>query len=282
MIGGLGRDFSTISKDGPIDDYRNLGVLSVRAVKMYADGALGSRGAALIEPYADERKHLGLLMSEPPALEAMVHAALERGYQVNIHAIGDRGNRVALDAFEKAFAQLGDDARRLRNRIEHAQVVSLDDIPRFKSLQIIASMQPTHATSDMNMAEDRVGPRRIKGAYAWRRFLEQGTIVAGGSDFPVESANPFYGIHAAVTRQDHNNNPVGGWFVDQAMTIEEAIRAFTLDAAYAEHGEKVLGTLEEGKLADFIFVDQDPFEVKPSELWKTKVLSTYLSGRRVY
>jgi predicted amidohydrolase YtcJ len=158
----------------------------------------------------------------------------------------------------------------------------LTDIPRFKSLDVIASMQPTHATSDMNMAETRIGPERIKGAYAWQRFLHQGTRIAGGSDFPVESANPFLGLHAAVTRQDLDGHPPGGWFPDQAMSVTEALRAFTLDAAYAEHAEARMGSLEPGKWADFIFVDQDIFSVEPIKIGRTKVLETWVGGKQVY
>jgi predicted amidohydrolase YtcJ len=170
----------------------------------------------------------------------------------------------------------------LRHRIEHAQVVSLADIPNFKQLGIIASMQPTHATSDMNMAEARVGRERIKGGYAWRRFLEAGVRIAAGSDFPVESPNPFWGLHAAVTRQDHQDRPPGGWYPDQALTLKEAFRAFTLDAAYAGHQEKHLGSLEPGKQADFILVDRDIFSADPKTLWQTEVLQTWVAGRRVY
>ncbi|HSS84468.1 MAG TPA: amidohydrolase family protein, partial [Reyranella sp.] len=169
-----------------------------------------------------------------------------------------------------------------RNRIEHAQIVSLQDIPRFVPLQLIASMQPTHATSDMNMAEDRIGHERIKGAYAWQRFLKQGTVVAGGSDFPVESPNPFYGLYAAITREDHAGQPPGGWYPDQDMTPAEALRAFTLDAAYAEHAEKTLGTLEPGKWADFILIDHDIFKDPPGKIWSTTVLQTWVGGKQVY
>jgi len=143
-------------------------------------------------------------------------------------------------------------------------------------------MQPTHATSDMNMAEDRIGAERLKGAYAWRTFLDQGTIVAGGSDFPVESPNPFFGIHAAVTRQDHDNRPPGGWRPEQKMTLLEAFRAFTLDAAYAEHQEKTLGSLEAGKWADFIVVDRNIFKIAPEKIWLTQVLQTWVGGKQVY
>lgn len=279
MIGGTEKDFDIIAKDGPLLGYGN-DFLSVRAVKLYADGALGSRGAAMLAPYSDDPKNTGLLFHTPDELTAMIGKALGKGYQVCIHAIGDRANREVLDSFAAAYKAHGGQV--LRNRVEHAQVVSLDDIPRFLKLQLIASMQPTHATSDMNMAEDRVGPERIKGAYAWRRFLQQGTIIAGGSDFPVESPNPFYGLHAAVTRQDHHNQPPGGWYPDQKMTLIEALRAFTLDAAYAAHQEKTLGTLEPGKWADFILIDRDLFKSSPEDIWSTKVLETWVAGKRVY
>ena len=279
MISGTGAEFDAISKGGPLIGYGH-DVLTVRSVKLYADGALGSRGAAMLAPYSDDPGNSGLLFETNDAMTAMIGKALSKGYQVNVHAIGDKGNRQVLDAFEAAYKAHG--GKDLRNRIEHAQVVSLEDIPRFVPLQLIASMQPTHATSDMNMAEDRVGADRIQGAYAWQRFLKQGTHIAGGSDFPVESPNPFYGLHAAVTRQDHEGQPPGGWHPDQAMTVTEALRAFTLDAAYAEHAEKTLGTLEPGKWADFILVDRDIFAIAPSEIWSTQVIETWVGGKRVY
>lgn len=279
MIGDTGADFDALSKDGPVTGYGG-DFLSLRAVKLYADGALGSRGAALLAPYSDDPQNRGLLFHETDELTAMIAKALGKGYQVCIHAIGDRGNRTALDAFEAAYRQSGGD--KLRNRIEHAQVVAPDDIPRFVPLKLIASMQPTHATSDMNMAQDRVGAERLKGAYAWRTFLAQGTVIAGGSDFPVESPNPFFGIHAAVTRQNHDNQPAGGWRADQKMTLLEALRAFTLDAAYAEHQETTLGTLEPGKWADFIVIDRDIFAIAPEKIWSTVVLETWVGGMRVY
>ncbi|MGH8441680.1 MAG: amidohydrolase [Nevskiaceae bacterium] len=274
MIGGAGEDFDAIVKQDPRAD-DGSGFLSVRSVKLYADGALGSRGAALLEPYSDDPGNKGLLFQPDKDLAAQIDKAVARGFQVCVHAIGDAGNRQVLDAFARV-------KRDLRHRIEHAQVVSLKDIPRFKQLGVIAAMQPTHATSDMNMAETRVGPERIKGAYAWRRFLKQGVRIAAGSDFPVESANPFWGLHAAVTRQDHENLPPGGWYPDQAMTVTEALRAFTLDAAWAGHQEKNLGSLEPGKQADFIVVDRDIFTADPKTIWQTKVLETYVAGRRVY
>jgi predicted amidohydrolase YtcJ len=169
-----------------------------------------------------------------------------------------------------------------RHRMEHAQVVTMDDIKRFKSIGIVPSMQPTHATSDMNMAEQRVGPQRIKGAYAWRTFLKQGSRIACGSDFPVESSNPFFGIHAAVTRQDAAGQPSAGWYANEAMTLKEAFRCFTLDAAYAGHQEKVTGSLEKGKWADFIVIDQDLFAMPARDIHKTGVLQTWVAGRQVF
>ncbi|MCT9127265.1 amidohydrolase [Cupriavidus gilardii] len=279
MIRDTGDDFKTLSAKGPLIGYGN-DRYDLRAVKLYGDGALGSRGAALMEPYTDDHAHSGLLFMSDAVMQANVKTALKAGYQVNVHAIGDKTNHQVLDAMEVAYKDVG--GRELRNRIEHAQVVSLPDIPRFKKLNLIASMQPTHATSDMNMAEDRIGKERIKGAYAWQTFLKQGTVIAGGSDFPVESANPFYGLHAAVTRTDHEGRPINGWHPEEAMTLSQAFRAFTLDAAYAQHQEKTLGSLEKGKWADFILVDRDLFKVAPADIWKIQVLETWVAGERVY
>jgi predicted amidohydrolase YtcJ len=279
MIRDTGDDFQTLSKAGPLLGYAD-DHLTVRSVKLYADGALGSRGAALLAPYSDQANQRGLLFMSGGDMERKIETALRAGYQVNVHAIGDAANRQVLDGFEGAFKAVGGQV--LRNRIEHAQVVALADIPRFRQLDLIASMQPTHATSDMNMAEDRIGKERLKGAYAWRRFLDQGTPIAGGSDFPVESPNPFYGLHAAVTRTDHANLPPGGWHPEQAMTLVEAFRAFTLDAAYAQHQEKTLGSLEPGKWADFILTDRDLFNIPPQEIWKIQVEQTWVAGIRVH
>jgi predicted amidohydrolase YtcJ len=279
MIGDVGDDFQSWSKSGPLIGYGN-DHLDVRAVKLFADGALGSRGAALLAPYSDAPTQRGLLFMTNAEMTRKVEAALKAGFQVNVHAIGDAANHQVLDAFERAYRDVG--GRELRNRIEHAQVVTLSDIPRFKALDLIASMQPTHATSDMNMAEDRIGKDRLRGAYAWRTFLDQGTRIAGGSDFPIESPNPFFGLHAAVTRTDHSNQPAGGWYPLQAMTLPEAFRAFTLDAAFAQHQEKTLGSLEKGKWADFILVDRDLFKIAPADIWKIKVQQTWVGGQRVF
>ncbi len=280
MIRDTGHSFDAISKDGPLIGYGN-DFLTVRAVKLFADGALGSRGAAMLGPYSDDPKNSGLLFMQPSTMTAKIEKAFGKGYQVGIHAIGDRANREVLDSYAAAY-KTHPEAMAFRNRVEHAQIVSLQDIPRFVPLQLIASMQPTHATSDMNMAEDRVGHERIKGAYAWQTFLKQGTVVAAGSDFPVESPNPFYGLYSAVTRMNHRGQPPGGWYPQQDLTLAEALRAFTLDAAYAEHAEKTLGTLEPGKWADFILVDHDVMRDPSSKIWNTKVLQTWVGGKQVY
>ena len=279
MIGGTGEDFDQLAKNGPLKDYAD-GMYALRSVKLYSDGALGSRGAALLKPYSDEPHSHGLLFFKTAQMDAMMTKAMRKGYQVNVHAIGDAGNKQILDIYKKELAATK--SARQRHRIEHAQVVTLDDIPRFKSLGIIPSMQPTHATSDKNMAETRVGPERIKGAYAWRSFLHQGSRIACGSDFPVESPNPFFGIHAAVTRMDHAGQPVAGWYPNQAMSLKEAFRCFTLDAAYAGHQENSLGSLEPGKHADFIVIDRDLFRMPTYDIFKTGVLETWVGGRQVF
>jgi hypothetical protein len=253
--------------------------LSLNAVKLYADGALGSRGAALIEPYSDAPEQSGLLFVDGAKLRNMIASATMRGFQVNLHAIGDRANREALDAFADV-ARMGQAGG--RHRIEHAQVIAPDDISRFGTLGIIASVQPTHATSDKAMAEDRVGPDRIKGAYAWATLARAGARLAGGSDFPVEPASPFFGIHAAVTRQDRSGSPAGGWYADEAMTRTQAFAAFTTGAAFANLAERDTGALMPGKWADFILVDRDIFEVPASDIWKTAVLETWVAGSRVF
>jgi predicted amidohydrolase YtcJ len=279
MIAGAGANFDSLSADGPIDSYAD-DKLALRSIKLYADGALGSRGAAMLQPYSDEAGNMGLLFNTQEEMNRQVMKAASEGYQVNVHAIGDAANRQALDAFEAAGDSLGE--KQLRHRVEHAQIVALEDIPRFKELDVIASMQPTHATSDKNMAEDRVGAERMQGGYAWQTFLEQGTVVASGSDFPVEQVNPFYGLYSAISRQDHQGNPDGGWYPEQKMSRSEALRSFTIDAAYAAHQEDVLGTLEEGKWADFILVDRDLFEVPAADIWQTEVLQSWVAGEKVF
>lgn len=280
MVAGTGDIFDEMAANGIVESYAD-DLLSLRSVKISADGALGSRGAAMLEDYHDEPGNRGLLFFDQQELNEMLLKGASAGFQMNIHAIGDAANRQVLDAFEYIFERL-EGQEELRHRIEHAQIVALDDIPRFLDYNLIASMQPTHATSDMNMAEDRVGAERIKGAYAWQTFLDQGTVIAGGSDFPVEDVNPFYGLYSAVTRQDHGGMPPGGWYSEHKMSRIEALRAFTIDAAYAGHQEDVLGTLEPGKWADFILIDRDYFEIPASEIWETEVLETWVEGTKMY
>ena len=278
MIGGM-EAFEELSQNGPVKSYAN-DRLALRSVKLYSDGALGSRGAAMIEPYSDDPGNRGLLFADQQEFNETMMTTASAGFQTNVHAIGDRANRVILNAFEHIRDELGNQG--LRHRIEHAQIVAVEDIPRFEELDIIASMQPRHATSDKNMAVDRVGEERIEGGYAWQTFLDQGTIVAAGSDFPVEPSNPFWGLYSAVTRMDHQGNPPGGWYPDESLSRDQALKAFTIDAAYAAHQEDVIGSIEEGKWADFVIIDQDYFEVPAKEIWKVNVLETWVAGEKVF
>jgi predicted amidohydrolase YtcJ len=243
-------------------------------------GALGSRGAALLEPYADDPGNTGLLVSSPEHIRAMAELALRRGYQVAVHAIGDRANRLVLDQFEAALRAVPVADHRFR--VEHAQVLSAQDIPRFARLGVVPSMQATHQTSDMKWAEQRVGPERIRGAYAWRSLLETGVVIASGTDFPVEQVNPLLTFHAAVTRADPQGAPAGGWYPAQRMSREEALRSMTIWAAWAGFQESVMGSLSPGKYADFIVLDRDIMTVPESEILEARVLATYLGGRAVY
>lgn len=264
---------------GPRSDLYD-GRLWVRAIKLYADGALGSRGAALLAPYADDPGNTGLLVSTPAHLERVAEYALRKGFQVGTHAIGDRGNRVVLDAYQQALKAVPTADHRFR--IEHAQVISPSDIPRFATLGVIPSMQASHQTSDMRWAEVRVGPDRIKGAYAWRSLLNTGVIIPDGSDFPVEEVNPLISFHSAVARQDETNWPQGGWYADQAMTRAEALKAMTIWPAYAGFQEKIMGSITPGKYADFVVLDQDIMSVPASDILKTNVTSTWIGGKAVY
>ena len=260
---------------GPLVDYG--GRFTVRSVKLYVDGALGSRGAALLEPYSDDPGNSGLMVSRPERIEDVARRGRAAGFQVNTHAIGDRGVRESIAAYARAEV-----APRDRFRIEHLQVIAPADVPRLVRHGIIASMQPTHATSDMYWAEARLGPQRVRGAYAWRTILNAGGRLALGSDFPVEDVNPFFGLYAAVTRQDQKGWPAGGWLPSERLTLAEAIRGFTSDAAFAAFEEKSRGTIEPGKLADLTIVEGDLFAMPASELYKARVRYTVVGGEVVY
>ncbi|MBT8113903.1 MAG: amidohydrolase [Arenicella sp.] len=259
---------------GIIDDQA---MLTARAVKLYSDGALGSRGAALLAPYSDRESQSGLLIESPEVLAQYAKRAADCGLQVNIHAIGDRGNRVSLDALQAAASEDNPG----RHRVEHSQIVAPEDFARFKQLKLIASVQPTHATSDMYWAEDRVGSERIQGAYAWQKFIELGVPLALGSDFPVEKADPILGFYAAVTRQDTKGWPDGGWYADQKLTRQQALYGFTLGAAYAAFQEDQIGSIEAGKFADFIVLSQDIMQIPAGQIPATKILATYLNGQAI-
>lgn len=277
--------------------------LWVRAIKLYVDGALGSGGAALLEPYSDDPDNRGLTVTDEKSLRHAVDEALANGFQVCTHAIGDRANNIILNVYEAALKEHAVVDHRLR--VEHAQVLALDDIPRFKQLGIIPSMQPTHCTSDMYWAEARLGPARVLGAYAWRSLLSTGVIIPGGSDFPVETPNPILGIYAAVSRQDLQGRPrnaqdvraffqlsftgvrdtsafENGWYASQKMTREDAVRAYTTWASYAAFQERLLGSLEKGKLADFVVLSKDIMKIDQHEIPTTVVEKTIVGGDVVY
>lgn len=254
--------------------------LQVRGIKLYSDGALGSRGAALVEPYSDDPSNVGLLITGGEEMQQICTRALETGFQVATHAIGDRGNLVTLDAFEYCFGGMPQPDARFR--VEHAQVMRPHDIARMARLGVIASMQPTHATSDMPWAEDRVGPNRIRGAYAWRKVLMVGGRLALGSDFPVESADPRLGLYSAVTRRDLEGNPEGGWTPEELLTGEEALRGFTLDAAYSLFLDREIGSLEVGKRADLVVFSGDVVNGAAADIPETPVEMTLVNGEIVY
>jgi hypothetical protein len=251
--------------------------LTVRSIKLVADGALGSRGAAMIEPYSDDPGNKGLLILGRATIRGVAEKAIARGFQVNTHAIGDAANRAALDAYGDVLK--GPNDRRFR--VEHAQVVAADDFAKFKQYSVIASIQATHATSDMPWAATRLGPERVKGAYAWQTFLKLGVHIADGSDFPVESPNPIWGLYSAITRQDHEGKPAGGWYPNQKMTREEALKSWTIDGAYAAFEEKKKGSLEVGKVADFLMLSGDVMTMPEIGIWKTRVTMTVVGGKIV-
>jgi predicted amidohydrolase YtcJ len=271
----LDRYFERGPQEGLYDNH-----ITIRAIKVVADGALGSRGAALLEPYSDEPGQRGLVTERPERIEEVAVLALQNGFQLNVHAIGDRGNRITLDAFEAALEQVPVADHRFR--VEHAQILHWQDIPRFAELDVIPSMQPTHQMSDMYWAIDRLGWTRARGAYAWRSLLDTGVTIPAGTDFPVEAVNPFRTFLAAITRQDENGWPSGGWFPQEKMTREEALKSMTIWAAYAAFEEDIKGSLTEGKLADIVVLSQDIMAIDPERIMDTRVEMTILGGEIVY
>jgi len=256
------------------------GRLWIRAIKLVADGALGSRGAALLEPYSDDPGNTGLITTPPERIRSVAVRALKAGFQVNVHAIGDRANRMVLDQFEAALREVPTADHRFR--IEHAQILRYQDIPRFAELDVIPSMQGSHQTSDMYWVPNRLGWARAQGAYAWRSLLNTGVVIPNGSDFPVEAVNPLISFHSFFTRQDADNFPPGGWMPEQRTTRQEALLSITLWPAYAAFMENESGSLTVGKYADFVVLDRDIMTVAPEAVLGTHVLLTVLGGKAVY
>ena len=267
---------------GPDSD--NDSMLVTRAVKAYYDGALGSRGARLLYDYADQPGRRGISGDDYGFNEALNAEAMKSGFQIAIHAIGDAGNREAIDILESVFQEDPSTASN-RHRIEHAQVISTEDIPRLGQLGIIASMEPPHAMEDKSWAEQRLGPERILGAYAWRSLRKAGTSLTFNSDNPGSDHNIFYGLHSAITRQDKNQQPEGGWYADQRMTADEAVRAYTKWSAYASFREDKAGVIEAGRWADLTVMDVDPLvlaEQSPGDILSGRIILTIVNGKVVY
>lgn len=278
-IGSDEKDWKFEAVKGPQVDMFG-GRLTIRGVKAFIDGALGSRGALLFEPYSDRPDTSGLQIISDEELTKVAEFCKEYGLQLAVHAIGDLGNHKVLDVYEKV---LGDDNDgKYRWRIEHVQILAENDIPRFRKTGVIPSMQPIHCTSDMPWAEDRIGPMRIKGAYAWRSLLVTGVKIPGGSDTPVEDANPLLGIYAAMTRQDLNGSPEGGWHPEQRVNREEALRMYSTWGAWAEFGENSRGSIKPGYAADLIVLDKDISNCPPKDIPQAKVIMTFIAGELVY
>lgn len=266
-------------RDNRIESYAD-NMLCVKTIKLFFDGALGSRGAAFFEPYSDDPGNRGLLRIPPDYITEVALAALENDMSVATHCIGIRGNSYCIDAYEEALARFPGKDHRFR--IEHAQVLLEEDIDRFARNKIIPSMQPTHCTSDKSMIEDRIGEGRSEYAYAWKSFIDRGLPLPAGSDFPVESVNPLLGIFAAVTRRLPGEPESASWHPEQIISIEEAVKGFTIYAAYASFNEDILGSIEEGKYADFTILDRDITLVDPDELISTRVVYTIVGGEIKY
>ena len=278
MLSVLDPDNDPLLDEGPFRS--EDGMLHVRSVKISADGALGSRGAALHRDYSDMPDHTGLLLLSDEELSQHIGRSAQAGFQVNVHAIGDLANTRVLEKF--ADINQSPKIRAQRHRVEHAQILRPQDINQFAKLDVIASIQPTHATSDKNMAEDRLGASRLEGAYAWNTLLRSQARLAGGSDFPVEPANPLYGLHAAVTRTDREGEPLGGWRPEEKLSRADALSLFTEWAAYAGHEEEFLGRLAPGFAADFVLVKDDFFAQSEQAIWQNEVLVTVVAGKVVY
>ncbi len=273
-----GKGVEPLLEQAPFVNYKDR--LTLRAVKLMIDGAMGSRGAAFLEDYEDDPGNRGLLVTSAEEIERLTVLALQKGYQVCTHAIGDRGVRLTLDAYEKALAAVAADDPRLR--VEHLQCTTQEDIQRLKALNGIASMQPTHATSDMHWAEKRIGHERALGAYAWRWVLDAGVPIAAGSDFPVELERPVIGLMAAVTRQNTRRKPEGGWHPQQRLTLDEALRAYTEGAAYAAFEEDHKGRLSPGMWADLTVLSEDLRRIRPTSIHQVSVGYTIVGGQVIY
>jgi predicted amidohydrolase YtcJ len=266
-------------QNGPEIDPDNW--LTIRCIKIFQDGSLGTRSALMFEPYSDAPNVLGVTTTTQEEIERLTTRSLQAGLQVATHAIGDRSNKITLDAYEEALKAVPG-VKDHRLRIEHAQVVRLEDIPRFKSLDIVTSMQPPHATSDMPWAENRVGPERIKGAYAWRSFFDAGVRVSLNSDFPGETFNPFYGMYAAETRQTPDGKPEDQWYPEQCLTREEVLYGYTVESAFSGFEEHIKGQIAPGMLADFIIISDNILTIPSKALLSIKVEQTYIGGELVY
>ncbi|MDI6802238.1 MAG: amidohydrolase [Bacteroidota bacterium] len=271
--------WNEFSERGPLLNYGN-GMLTIRAVKMYADGALGSRGAALVENYSDDPGNRGLTLLDDSTMEAVTRQAIKKNFQVCTHAIGDRANHFVLNMYEKVLGT--ENKKDLRFRIEHAQVILPEDISRFSKLNVLPSMQPIHSTSDMDWAEARLNSGRVKGAYAWKSLIKSGSFIPAGSDFPNDIMQPLWGFYAAVTRMDQDGKPEGGWHAEECMSREEALKSYTTWAAYAAFKEKEKGTIEVGKCADLTIISQDIMTIPASEILNTDIVMTMIGGKVVY
>jgi hypothetical protein len=268
-------------RSGPEVDLYD-GRITVRAIKLYADGALGSRGAALVEPYSDDPGNRGLTLTGSEELRLAAERSIEKGFQLCVHAIGDRANSIVISAFEDAFIAKKVKGLAVRFRVEHAQVLDIRDIPKFSADGIIPSMQPVHCTSDMPWAPDRLGSSRIKGAYAWKSLINAGSLIPAGSDAPVEDPSPLAGFYAAITRQRPDGTPTEGWNARERMTRDEALKSFTIWGSYAGFQEKKKGSIEAGKWADFVVLQDDIMTVEVRKIPEVAVEMTVVGGKVAY